>query len=417
MDREISREVRQREQRRRWLKWATAATVLVVVMLEAVGFSQKSVDGKHLEFYAIDRGPIEISALANGTVVPIFEQVINSPINSRILEVYCQQGSLLEEGTPILKLDLQSTESEYRKLLDEEKMRGYQLEQLRANNETALGDMAMKMEVDRMNLQRLEVEYRNERYLDSIGSGTTDKVRQAEFAYKTGLLELEQQQKQYENAVKSKGADLKIKELEYDIFRRNLALMKRTFEDAQVKAPAKGILTFVNSQIGGQVTAGSHIATISDLSSFMVQGEITDIYANRVKPGGRVKIEINGSAREGYINSVNPLSKDGAVAFTVMLENPRDEDLRSGLKGTIHVILYKVEDVLRIKYSPFYVGKGEYQLYVKTKKDRLELRDVKLGNSGSGYIEVLEGLAEGEEAVLSDMARFGKSGTLKIKHL
>ena len=100
-----------------------------------------------------------------------------------------------------------------------------------------------------------------------------------------------------------------------------------------------------------------------------------------------------------------------------MLENPRDEDLRSGLKGTIHVILHKVEDVLRIKYSPFYVGKGEYQLYVKTKKDRLELRDVKLGNSGSGYIEVLEGLAEGEEAVLSDMARFGKSGTLKIKHL
>ena len=149
-----------------------AAVALVVVMLGAVGFSQKSVDGKHLEFYRIDRGPIEISALANGTVVPIFEQVINSPINSRILEVYCQQGSLLVEGTPILKLDLQSTESEYRKLLDEEKMRGYQLEQLRANNETALGDMAMKMEVDRMNLQRLEVEYRNERYLDSIGPGS-----------------------------------------------------------------------------------------------------------------------------------------------------------------------------------------------------------------------------------------------------
>lgn len=417
MDRQISREVRQRVRRRRLLKWAAAAVALVMVMFGAVRFSHKSVDGKHLEFYIVDRGAIEISALASGAVVPVFEQVVNSPINSRILEVYCRQGSLLEAGTPILKLDLQSTENEYRKLQDEEKMKRYQLEQMRANNETALGDMAMKIEVDRMNLQRLEVEYRNERYLDSIGSGTTDKVRQAEFAYKTGILELEQQQKQYENAIKSKGADLKIKELEYEIFGRNLALMKRTFEDAQIKAPVKGILTFVNSQIGGLVTAGSHIATISDLSSFMVEGEITDVYANRVKPGGRVKVEINGSAREGYINSVNPLSKDGTVAFTVMLENPKEEDLRSGLKGTIHVILNKVEDALRIKYGTFYVGKGEYQLYVKTKKDRLELRNVKLGNSGSGYIEVLEGLAEGEEAVLSDMARFNKRRTLKIKHL
>ncbi len=417
MDRKISKETKDRELRKRIGKYAAAAIILCAAIAAIIYFQQESVEEKKLEFYTVDRGDIEISALANGTVVPIFEQIINSPINSRIIEVYCQQGSEVNTGTPIMKLDLHSTESEYRKLLDEEKMRRYQLEQLKANNETSLGDMAMKIEVSRMRLAQLEAEYMNERYLDSIGSGTTEKVRQAELAYRTGKLELEQYRKQYGNAIQTKNADLKIKELEYGIFKRNLSLMERTLDDAQIKAPAKGILTFVNNQIGGQVTSGSHIATISDLGSFMVQGEITDIYANRVKPGGRVKIEINGSTREGYINSVNPLSKDGSVAFTVMLDNPEEEGLRSGLKGTIHVLLHKVENSLRIKYSPFYVGKGEYQLYVKTKKDHLELRDVKLGNSGSGYIEVLEGLAEGEEAVLSDMARFGKSGTLKIKHL
>lgn len=416
MDRQISREVRQREFRKRVLRYVAAGAALLVGVLGTIIFSQKSVDARLLEFCPVERGSIDISALASGAVVPVFEQVVNSPINSRIMEVYCCQGELVEAGTPIMKLDLQSTESEYRKLLDEEKMKHYQLEQLRANNETALGDMAMKIEVDRMRLARLESEYRNERYLDSIGSGTTDKVRQAELAYNTGRLEMEQLQKQYENAIKTKGADLKIKELEYDIFKRNLGLMKRTFEDAQIKAPARGILTFVNGRIGEQVTLGSHIATISDLSSFMVEGEITDVFATKVQPGGKVKIDINGNSLDGYVNSVNPLSKDGMISFTVMLDNPQEKGLRSGLRGTVHVILHKAENVLRLKYAPFYVGQGEYDLYVRTGKQKLELRRVRLGNSGNGYLEVLGGLSEGEEVVISDMAGYMGAKTLKLKN-
>ena len=68
-------------------------------------------------------------------VVPAFEEIINSPINSRILEVYKKGGDSVDVGTPILKLDLQSTETEYKKLLDEEQMRRYKLDQLRVNNQ------------------------------------------------------------------------------------------------------------------------------------------------------------------------------------------------------------------------------------------------------------------------------------------
>ena len=196
MDRKISKDIRQKELRKRIMKYGAVTIALCTAIAGTIYFSQESADVEKLEFYTIDRGDIQISAMASGTVVPIFEQVISSPINSRILKVYCRQGTQVEAGTPIMKLDLQDTESDYRKLLDEEKMRRYQLEQLKANNETALSDMAMKIEVSQMRLAQLEAEYRNEKYLDSIGSGTTEKVRQAELAYRTGKLELEQQQKQ-----------------------------------------------------------------------------------------------------------------------------------------------------------------------------------------------------------------------------
>ena len=98
----------------------------------------------------------------------------------------------MDVGTPILKLDLQSTETEYKKLLDEEQMKRYQLEQLKVNNNTYLSDLSMQVKISAMKLNRMEVELRNERYLDSLGSGTTDKVRQAELNFNTGKLELEQ---------------------------------------------------------------------------------------------------------------------------------------------------------------------------------------------------------------------------------
>lgn len=100
----------------------------------------------------VDKGMIEVSVSASGKVVPAFEEIINSPINSRIVEVYRKGGDSVEIGTPILKLDLQSTETEYKKLLDEEQMRCYKLDQLRVNNQTKLSDMAMQIKVSAMKL-------------------------------------------------------------------------------------------------------------------------------------------------------------------------------------------------------------------------------------------------------------------------
>mgnify|MGYP000116902571 FL=1 len=81
---------------------------------------------------------IEVSVSASGKVIPAFEEIINSPINSRIVEVYKRGGDSVDVGTPILKLDLQSAETEYNKQLDEEQMKSLQLEQQRVTNHNKL---------------------------------------------------------------------------------------------------------------------------------------------------------------------------------------------------------------------------------------------------------------------------------------
>ena len=153
-------------------------------------------------FSEVDNGTIEVSVSASGKVVPAFEEIINHLLILVSWKFYRKGGDSVDVGTPILKLDLQSTETEYKKLLDEEQMKRYQLEQLKVNNNTYLSDLSMQVKISAMKLNRMEVELRNERYLDSLGSGTTDKVRQAELNFNTGKLELEQLRQQYANESK-----------------------------------------------------------------------------------------------------------------------------------------------------------------------------------------------------------------------
>lgn len=214
---------------------------------------QTSLKRKDLNISTVDKGVIEVSVSASGKVIPAFEEIINSPINSRIVEVYKRGGDSVDVGTPILKLDLQSAETEYNKQLDEEQMKSLQLEQQRVTNHNKLSEMEMNLKVSRMELDRKAVELRNERYLDSLGAGTTDKVRQVELDYNVSILKLKEDEQKYKNEQALAEADLKVKELELNIFRKSLAETRRTLEDAQIRSPRKAILTYVNNEIGSQI--------------------------------------------------------------------------------------------------------------------------------------------------------------------
>lgn len=120
MDREIPKEVRQKERNKKIIRYSAIGVAGVIVVSVLISLMRVGVEEKDLVFSTVDKGVIEVSVSASGKVVPAFEEIINSPINSRILEIYKKGGDSVEIGTPILKLDLQSTETQYQKLLDEE---------------------------------------------------------------------------------------------------------------------------------------------------------------------------------------------------------------------------------------------------------------------------------------------------------
>ena len=413
MDREISKEVLRKERRVRLFKIGTGVAVVAVVIGGLIGFMQTSLQRKDLTLSTVDRGVIEVSVSASGKVVPAFEEIINSPIDSRIVEIYKKGGDSVDVGTSILRLDLQSAETDYKKQLDEEQMKQLQLEQLKVQSRSKLSEMEMQLKVSRMELDRKEVELRNERYLDSLGAGTTDKVRQVELDYNVSLLKLREDEQKYANEKALAEADYKVKELELNIFRKSLAETKRMLEDARIRSPRKAILTYVNNEVGARVTKGSRVAVVSDLSRFKIEGEIADTYGDRIAVGAKAVVKIGNDKLEGTVSDVTPLSRNGVISFTVQLVEDNHKRLRSGLKTDVYVINAIRDDVLRVANGSFYMGRGEYELFV-VEGDQLVKRKVRLGDSNFEYIEVVDGLREGEEVVVSDMSDFKEKSKLKL---
>lgn len=413
MDRAIPVEV---QRKRRMVRYGKYALIVGVVLAAGVWLGtllMASVDRKSLLVSGVDRGTIDVSITATGKVVPAFEEVIISPISAQILEVYAHSGDTVDVGTPLLRLDLQSAQTDYSKALDEQEIRRQQMVQLTTNTETQLSDRRMQLEVEEMKIGQLEAQLRNEQYLDSLGSGTKDRVRQAEITLRTAQLQLKQLRQQYENELRVRKADLRMKQLQDGIADKSLSETRRTLDGANIRSPRKATLTYISSEIGSIIGAGSKVAVISDLTHFKVDCEVADTYSDRVVTGGRVLVKIGKERLLGTINTVTPLSQNGVVTFTVVMDNPSHPKLRSGLKVEVFVITSIKEDVQRLRNGSYYTGAGKYTLFIYKDDHTLVPRQVQLGECNYDYVEVLDGLSEGDSVVISDMNKF--KGKEKIK--
>ncbi|MFV0418811.1 MAG: efflux RND transporter periplasmic adaptor subunit [Dysgonomonas sp.] len=414
MDREIPLSIQRKERLKQFIRYGAIIAVFIVIVIVIMNLLEGSVSSKNMVIATADQGTIEITIPASGKVMPLTEEIIVSPINSRILEVYKQAGDSVNIGDPILKLELATIETDYKQKLDEMEMKKSKLVQSKISLNNNISEMQMQLQVKEMKLKQLQTELKNEQYLDSLGASTADKVRQAGLNHEVAKLELQQLKQQIENQRKSSDAEAKVQQLDLSIFEKSLAESARLLNDARILSPQKATLTYVNSQIGSQVSAGTQIAIVSDLNKYKVQAEIADSYAEKLSPGAKAIIKISQVQLTGTIVNITPSVKNGVINFIVMLDDSSNSRLRSGLKTDVFVAYGIRDEVLRIPNGSYYIEPGEYDLWV-VKDGTAEKRKVKLGEGSFEYVEVISGLELGEQVIISEMNQYKSKNSLKIK--
>ena len=415
MDREIDKNVLKRERRRKLIIFGSIGVIAVGALIWAVSSIAPTVRSSDITLGTAEEGPLDITIAASGRIVPAYEEIINSPVETRVLKVFAQPGDSVKAGTPLLQLDLEQEEASLGKLQDARTQQQQELRQLELTNKTNLSDLEMQIKVSEMNVNRLRIEVRNERRLDSIGSGTGDRVRQAETAYKAGVLELEQLRTRLRNERLRSAAAERGQQLNVTTAGRDIEMMAKTLQRGSIPSPINGILTFIVSDLGSRIGAGERVAVVSDLSSFKVMGEVPEASSNKVEIGSSVNVRINGAQLTGTVTNITPQAKQGVVSFLVRLDDPRDSHLRSGARAEMYISCGYKDKVLRVPNGAFFRGEGEYNVFVLDGDNILRKRLIRTGSSNRDYVEILEGLRPGDRIVTSDMQKYNNKSKLKIK--
>jgi HlyD family secretion protein len=418
MDRPIQTQVVRQEQLKKWMKIGGIGLIATLIFYFGNQFLTQSVERRMLRTSFAEKGTVEAIITSTGTVIPEYEQIVSSPIDTRVLSILKRAGDSLRKDEPILVLDTQQAEWAYRKVTDQIALKVNSLAQLEYTISSQLLKLNSQIKSKAIDVENKKRKYEQLKQLyanKGIAQNDFEQARVEAETAQNDFEELVEIKKNTEQSSKLQKEGLKIEisilQTEQQIYARELSL-------ASTKAERNGIVTWVMQTGGVSLRKGDILAKVADLSSYRVDATVSDVHASQLSIGMPVIVKVDGykDSKElrGEIINVLPTIENGIVKLQVRLDNPAEKSLRSNLRVDVFIIKDKKENILRIKKPVFASKEGKTELFV-IKEDEAIKRLVSVGLRGADYYEITEGLAEGEEVIISDINEFAHKTILDIK--
>jgi HlyD family secretion protein len=414
MDRELDASFRRGVLRRR-VAWGVGSVALVVaILLFLPGWLRPSVTRVQIRTGKVDRGPIEGIVEASGLVIPAFEGVLSSPVEARVEKILKRPGEVVKAGEEILRIDTSASRIELERLEDQLRKKANEQAQLRIHLEKSLTELRGKIESQKLDVEALQYRLEQNRKLRGDGLVSEQLLKASEVEAKKAKIELDQLQEQSKNEHRSTDAQLQGLDLDLATLRRDRDEAKRQLELATTRSDRSGVLTWVVAQEGTTVRKGDVIARIADLDSFRVEATVSDVHSSALHPGEAVRVMLDGQPLTGRLAQVYPTIENGTVKFTADLDDKRNPKLRNNLSVDVLVVTDSRSNVLRVSKGPYAQGGAAAPVFV-VQGDHASRRNVRFGISGYEHFEVLDGLAEGDEVILSDMRDYVHLSRVNLK--
>jgi HlyD family secretion protein len=414
MDREIDQGFRRKQFAKRGL------FSLVVVSLIAAGFIyaprliKPSINRSRIRTAKVDSGIMEATISASGIVVPEFEQVISSPINARVTNILKRPGDQLKRGEPILELDVSESVLAVEKVNQQIALKQNQQAKIKLDLDNTLIDLQSRWEIKNLEYKSAKASAARSRTLSQQGLLSEEKLREAELQEEKNAFELKQIENSKRNAQQSTKTQIEGLALEMNTLQKEKIEAQRQLELATTKSDRDGVLTWVVTEEGATLQKGAVLARIADLNSFRVDATVSDIHAGKLSPGLPVSIKINDDYLQGTVATIQPTIKDGIMTATITLQDKASALLKSNLRVDVLIITDRKDKVLRLKKGPAINGEGLRDVFV-IRGDTAVKTSVKIGISSFDLYEVLEGLIEGDEVIISDMTDYLHMKEAKLK--
>ncbi|HKR63167.1 MAG TPA: HlyD family efflux transporter periplasmic adaptor subunit [Thermoanaerobaculia bacterium] len=414
MDVEITPEVRRRRVVRRVLAIVIAIAAAAFFLAATVEWLRPSVRRDEIQVARVERGAVESTVQANGTVVPLVEQVVSSPVEARVLRVGRRAGDQVHTGDELLTLDTAQSRLETARLDDKVAQLENTSAELRLRLEETIANLKAQIEQKKLDAQIVHYTAEQKKKLRADGLIAEQDALAAAAAAKKSDIELQQLQEALARALRSRDMQLASAQSDVSTARRDREESRRQLELAMLRADRDGVLTSIVNEVGATVRRGDVLARIADLSAYRVEASISDIHASRLSAGMRARVKLDDDlAIGGTIDSVDPRIVDGVVRFYVTLDQPSHAKLRNNLRVDVAVVTGRRTNVLEVRRGALARTNTDHAFVVR---GRNAVRvPVRFGLGSEDAIEILDGLNEGDTVVISDMTQYEDMKEVKLK--
>jgi membrane fusion protein, multidrug efflux system len=178
-------------------------------------------------------------------------------------------------------------------------------------------------------------------------------------------------------------------------------LLDRSYAD--IRAPIAGVVSQRLVKLGNHLSTGDHAFTVTQLDAIEAQVQVPQAHQGLVVSGQTVRMTFDalpGQVFDGLVDRVNPVIDPQTGTFKVTVA-PSGESamLMPGMFGRIEIVHDQHDDALLIPVDALRREDDQQLLYVVA-DGVAHRRDVSVGYSRDGMVEVLEGIAEGESIVV-----------------
>ena len=266
-----------------------------------------------------------------------------------------------------------------------------------------------------MHINSLEADVENTKRLFKAGGGTREDIEKAELNLKVAQLEKQQLENEIKTKQQTMQVEMKEAEIAAAIQENDLQELERKLKLANIVASRDGVVTWVNKNIGASIHEGDALARIADLSSFKVQGSISDNYLDELHRGMAAIVRINETQVRGIVSNVQPSIQNSVVSFDIQLDERNNKLLRPNMKVEVFLVTASQNNVLRVANGAAFRGASSQDIFV-LHHGKAERRTVSIGMSNFDYVELKNNVQPGEVIIISDMSSYKNAKEITISN-
>lgn len=373
-----------------------------------------SLDSKRIRTAVVEEGRIEATITASGTMVPEFEEVLSSPIDSRVLEVLMHPGEAVRRGDPILALDTSATRMELENLEEQIALKQNERRTQELELQKAMIAQGSQHELKQVDLESRQARHQRLERLFRDGLTAESDLAEAALDIRRTEIELRQLGESMDNLKQTARAEIDRLRLETNILLKQTKETRKRLDLATATALRDGVLTWVIAEKGATVRQGDVLARIADLERLRVDATVSDVYSPRLVEGLPARVKVGGEYLSGRLRTVLPTIQDGTVTLHVELDDASHPDLRSNLRVDVFIVTDTREHALKVRKGPFASGAGLQQAFV-VRQGQAYRTEIEIGLSSFDDLEIVSGVVAGDEIVISDMTDYKHMQQIPIR--